>query len=174
VSVDGDSVKLAISLLAIMMSAGSLLFAWRAWIQSNRPIVTAFVAEHGIGNTASTFDLVIANSGNRPAVGVRLFALKSDIRQLLDDGAPEKRHEWMELIFSEESLVPLLRNGEELRTSFGAYIPSDENKKWLNYGAQIPVRVEYSDLDGRKFVSKLPLRIYARHGFGGASWTPSP
>lgn len=167
-----ENLKLAISLVAIAMSVGSLVFSWRTWIQTNRPIVTAFVTECGTGSAAHTFDLVLANTGNRPAVSIRLHALKRDLEHLLDAGAPESRREWMMLIFSEESIVPLLRNGEELRTSFGAYIPTDPEAKWLNYGAQIRIRVEYEDLAGRKFTSKLPLRIYARHGFGGGSWSP--
>ena len=164
----GEEMRTAIAVVALVLSIWSVIFTWRSWRETHRPMVTVFVAEHGMGNVASTFNLVLSNTGNRPAVEVRLHADPQELRKLIDPEAPPERFEWMSHIFDEESMVPILRNGEDLRTSFGAYA---HKQKWLNYGEQISVRVSYRDLDGRRYKSQLPLRVYAREGFGGGSWS---
>jgi len=161
--------KLAISIAALAASLISLYFTKVNWLQSNRPVVTAFVTEHHSGNEAATFDLVLANTGNRPAVRVRLVASHENIRKLLEPTISERHFEMIEHNFLSRSEVPLLRNGEELVTSFGAFTPNAEGK-WLNYGAETEISVAYQDLEGRSYESKQPLKIYARHGFGGGVW----
>lgn len=73
--------------------------------------------------------------------------------------------------FLKESEVPLLRNGEELTTSFGAFTNNGDEEPWLRYGAEAEISITYQDLDGRKFESRLLLKVYAREGFGGGVWT---
>jgi hypothetical protein len=164
-----STIAIAISAAALAVSILSLYFARKSWLDSNRPIVTAFVVEHGGGNQGSTFDLVVANTGNRPATHIRLHANAAAITSLLDPEAPRNQVDWMHRIFSIESEIPLLRNGEELPTSFGSFT---NDRKWLNYGAQIEIEVTYNDLSGRRLVSHQPLKIFARAGFGGGVWTP--
>lgn len=170
-SISADDWKLVISVAALIASLISLYFTKVNWLQSNRPIVTAFITEHHAGNEAATFNLVLANTGNRPAVRVRLFASHESIRKLLEPGVSEKHYKMIEHIFLSSSSVPLLRNGEELTTSFGAFTPNDPSSKWLNYGAEAEISVAYQDIEGRPYESKLPLKIYARHGFGGEVWS---
>jgi len=133
--------------------------------------VTAFVTEHHSGNEAATFNLVLANTGNRPAVRVRLVASHESIRKLLESGISEQHFKMIEHNFLSQSEVPLLRNGEELVTSFGAFTPNDPNGKWLNYGAKTEIAVTYQDLEGRSYESRQPIKIYARQGFGGGVWS---
>ncbi|WP_218511728.1 hypothetical protein [Variovorax sp. dw_308] len=165
-----ENLKLAISLVALAISLISLYFTRVNWIQSNRPVVSAFVTEHASGSNAATFNLVLANTGNRPAVRVRLVAPHESIRRLVEPSISEKRFKMIEHNFLSRSEVPLLRNGEELVTSFGAFTPDDPEGKWLNYGAETEVTIRYSDLEGRVYVSKQPIKVYAREGFGGGVW----
>jgi hypothetical protein len=165
--------KLVLSVIAMVTSLISLYFTKVNWLQSNRPIVTAFITEHHSGNQASTFNLILANTGNRPAVRVRLTASNEDIRRLVEHGISDHRFKIIAQNFMASSEVPLLRNGEELTTSFGAFVPNDADGKWLKYGAECEVAILYQDLEGRKYESKLPLKVYAREGFGGRVWTDS-
>lgn len=165
-----DGIRTLLTAVAIGISLTSLFFSRRSWLQSNRPIVTAFVTEGLVGNIGGVFNLVVANTGNRPATSIRLCALQ-DLSLILDESAPEKRKQDIQECFSEEAIIPLLRNGEELETAFGAVTNDPTNGKWLKYGAQIQVQINYSDLEGRTYVSQLPLRIYVRKGFGGSVWS---
>jgi hypothetical protein len=159
--------QLGLSAAAILISLLALWSSWRVWRKSNRPIVTAFVTELAGGNVSTVFNLVVANTGNRPATHVRLHATSVDIDQLVDPGAPKERRQDIANCFLQEAEIPLLRNSEELTTSFGAV---KSPGAWLNYGAQIAIEITYRDLDGGTYISKLPLRIYARDGFGGGVW----
>lgn len=163
--------KLVVSVVAMVASFISLYFTKVNWLQSNRPIVTAFITEHHSGNMAATFNLILANTGNRPAVRVRLLASHENIRRLVEPGISDKHFNLIAQNFMAKSEVPLLRNGEELTTSFGAFTTSESDGKWLKYGAECEATVTYRDLEGRKYESTLPLRIYARDGFGGGIWS---
>lgn len=165
-----DDIRTVLSVIAIIVSFVSLFFTRLNWLQSNRPIVTAFVTERESGHTGATFNLVVANTGNRPAVHVHLNALESEIKRLLHPDAEPSRFEAIAHNFSPESEIPLLRNGEELSTSFGAFSTHEPNGKWLEYGSEIEITVSYADLEGRNFKSRLPLKVYAREGFGGSVW----
>jgi len=162
--------QLGFSLAALLVSVFALWTSWRTWRKSNRPIVTAFVAEFASGNVSTIFNLVVANTGNRPATHIRLHATSIDIDKLVDPRAPKERREDIANCFLAEAEIPLLRNSEELATSFGAV---KSPGAWLNYGAQIAIEITYRDLDGSPYVSRQPLKIYARDGFGGGVWQRS-
>lgn len=167
----GDEVRTAISFAAFAVSLASVYFSRRSWFQSNRPIVVAFVAEQHTGNVASAFKLVVSNTGNRPATNVRLRASSEDISNLVKPAVCSKRKDAIGGCFSDSAMIPVLRNGEELSTAFGAFTPNSSDGDWLNYGVQIKIKIEYSDLDGRNYRSTLPLKIYVREGFGGSVWS---
>lgn len=164
-----DDIRTLISVAALVASVISLYFTRRFWLQSNRPIVTAFVDEHFSGNTATTFNLVLSNTGNRPAVNVQIHAAPSMISRLIGDGITDLMAEEIRRCFSKSSAVALLRNGEELTTAFGSY-GVDKKSQLLNYGVQIPIALTYQDLDGRSYKARMPLKVFARHGFGGGVW----
>lgn len=128
----GDEVRTAISFAAFAVSLASVYFSRRSWFQSNRPIVVAFVAEQHLGNTASTFKLVVSNSGNRPTTNVRLRASPEDISGLLKPETGSKRKDAIVRCFSDSAMIPVLRNGEELSTAFGAFTPNSSDGEWLN------------------------------------------
>lgn len=113
--------KFLVSLAALLAAGISLYFTKVNWLQSNRPIVTAFVTAQHAGELAATFNLIIANTGSRPAVRVRMLAAHDDIKKLLEPDATQKHFEMTESNFFPSSEIPLLRNGEELATSFGAF-----------------------------------------------------
>ena len=161
-----------VSFAALLLSGLSLWIAKSQWRQANRPMVTAFVTDRDSGVLAATFDLVIANTGNRPAVNVRLLATREEISKLLKPDATESSLAMILSNFEEAATIPLLRNGEELRTSFGAMTAPSQHDPWLEYGASIDIKVSYEDVDRRRrYDSLIPLKVYTRHGFGGGVWS---
>ena len=166
-----DDLKTVLSVAAFTVSLISLYFTRINWLQSNRPVVSVFVIEHASGNMAATFNLNIANTGTRPAVKVRMHASHAEIARLVESNADPKRIEMIESNFLSASEIPLLRNGEQLTTSFGAFTNDTNEGPWLNYGASADISITYEDLDGRSYESRQPLKIYARDGFGGGVWT---
>lgn len=165
----GDFLK-AVPFMAIAISLASLYFSRRSWLQSNRPIVTAFVSDHASGNVSTTLNLIVSNTGNRPATNVRLIAAENDILRLIKPTAQPIRKKMIQDCFQEGAIIPVLRNGEELSTCFGVITKSDNDESWMEHGALIEIRVEYGDLDGRNYKSEMPLKIYAREGFAGSVW----
>lgn len=166
---NADDIRTLISVAALVASAISLYFTRRFWLQSNRPVVTAFVDEHSSGNMATAFNLVLSNTGNRPAVNVRVHVDSKMLRKLIGEGATPKMAAEIERCFSPAAMVALLRNGEELTTAFGSY-GVERSSQHLNYGAEISVAVTYDDLDKRSYKAYMPLKVFARNGFGGAIW----
>ncbi|WP_152539377.1 hypothetical protein [Methylomicrobium lacus] len=160
----------SVPFIAIAISLASLYFSRKSWLQSNRPIITAFVSDHAKGNISTALNLVISNTGNRPATNVRLIASENDILRLIKPTAQAKRKKMILDCFQESAIIPILRNGEELSTCFGAITRNDTDENWMVNGAQIEIRVEYSDLDGRFYKSEMPLKIYSREGFAGGFW----
>ena len=168
-----DDPKAVIALAAFVIASLSLYLTMYNWRRSNRPVVVAFVAEHAFGSHAATFNLVVANVGNRPALRVRLNIDKNKAKGIFHSEATEDRIDSVLNIFRPESEIPLLRNGEELTTSFGAMNETNQGEGWLRYGAQIAIAITYDDLDGRAYSERLTLKVYSRHGFGGSIWEVS-
>jgi len=62
-----------ISGAALIVSAFSFYFSIKSWRESNRPLITARVSTHSGGNVGCALDLIVENTGNRPARNIRLI-----------------------------------------------------------------------------------------------------
>ncbi|MBD2625128.1 hypothetical protein [Trichormus variabilis] len=92
--------------LIAVFSFGNTIILWR---KTNRPIISAFVETHSRGNIATTYNLLVINSGNRPAVDIQLRVV--DIETLKKCLTQEIDHpKVVELFrcFSNEGIIPLL------------------------------------------------------------------
>jgi len=158
-----------VSALGAIVATVSVLVSRKNWVDSNRPIVTAYIDEESGGAGLTVFNLHLTNSGTRPATSVLIIAKGEDVHKLLEDEVDSKKRELIEVVFSSESMVPVLHQGEKLVTSFGLST-TDASEKWLRYGTEILVRIEYFDLEGRKYRSAVPLKLRPRQGFGGGVW----
>lgn len=165
-----------VAAFAAGVSAFSVLIAFlvflvnrKNWLESNRPIVTAYIDEDSSGAGITIFNLHLKNSGNRPATGIQLSARSLDITTLLEENIDPSRQREIEWIFTNESRVSVLHQNEILVTSFGL-ASTDPSQKWLRYGHEIPIEILYNDLEGRSYKSKIPLRLRPREGFGGGVW----
>lgn len=165
-----EEIKTFLTAFAVAISLASLYFARRSWMQSNRPIVTAVIVEHASGNMGAVFNLMVSNTGNRPATSVRLIAKPEDIDKLIAPSAEEEKRKYIHYCFDAESTIPVLKNGEELTTAFGSISHPGSKDQCLNYGAEITIEITYNNLEGRNYRSIVPLRVHAREGFGGSVW----
>jgi len=156
--------------VAVAVSLASLYLSRRLWLQSNRPIITAAIVDYASGNMGAVFNLVVSNTGNRPATNVRLNAKPEDINKLMVVSVEEEKRQFIYNCFSNEAIITLLKNGEEITTSFGSISHPSSKAQWLKYGARITIEITYNDLEGRSYRSIVPLKVYAREGFGGGVW----
>ncbi|MGD1704827.1 hypothetical protein [Dapis sp. BLCC M229] len=164
------------SLSAIIISLVSLYFTRLHWIQSNRPIIVAYIDVNEADDGGIFYNLVVSNIGNRPAVRIRLNYSPEQIKNIFEDGIStehrllnrEFKIEQIENCFYPKSEIVLLENGEKLSTAFGA--TGRGAIQWLKSGSTIDISITYFDLDGRSFKSLLPLKVYPRQGFSGMTW----
>ncbi|MGQ7744613.1 hypothetical protein ACUNDQ_10425 [Pectobacterium brasiliense] len=171
-----DDWKSIVSVLALILSVLSFFFTRRSWLQSNRPIVSAAVETHAGGNESIAYNLVLSNTGNRPATNVRIRVKESDIDACLSEWVRSQKvknaiYSGVMRCFSDDGEIPLLLNGKFMTNSFG-YTRGDQQTFW-RYGANLPVVVEYSDLDSRDYQSKQIIRIKDSDGFAGGVWQSS-
>jgi hypothetical protein len=166
-----EEIRTLIAAFAIGISLASLYFARRSWMQSNRPIVSALIAPLASGNVCAVFNLIVANMGNRPATNVRLLAKPEDIDKLIAPSAEDEKRKSIHNCFDPESKIAVLKNGEELSTAFGSVTHPGSKDQCLNYGAEITIEITYNDLEGKNYKSRVPIKVYAREGFGGCSWS---
>jgi len=172
-----DDWKTIVSSLALGVSLISLWFARRSWLQSNRPIVSAAVETHAGGDESIAYNLVVANTGNRPAVNVRLFSANTQIiekcmAQWVENfRGPETTYAHVTRCFSSEGEIPLLLNGKNMTNSFG-YTRGNNHTFW-HYGASLPITISYSDLEGRKYRTSQVIKIKDSAAFAGGMWQVS-
>ncbi|MHB1057991.1 MAG: hypothetical protein ACYC0F_08930 [Rhodanobacter sp.] len=161
------------ALAAVLISVGSLLaaifsvyFTVRLWRKSNRPLVTARIATHSGGNMAISLDILVENTGTRPALDVRLRAKSEEIRAaMLSQDSTEIQRDANRIFFSDVS-IPVLANGRIMSNAFGA---TGEGGDWCA-GARISIEVCYSGMDGTRYTEPGVLLLHDDAGFAQTSW----
>ncbi|MGY3852835.1 hypothetical protein ACW5W8_08370 [Aeromonas aquatilis] len=162
-------IPIAISAGAFLVSLSAFIFTRRAWLETNRPIVTAEIATHDGGNEAIAFNLVIHNVGNRPATDIRLKATADAIQKLLDSNARDRFRKEVERCFTDEGRIAVLHPGKSVKNGFGL-TSTDKEKNVLNYGASAQIEINYKDLNSRSYTSKLNLIVRDSAYFAGSGW----
>ncbi|MGB5710386.1 MAG: hypothetical protein WBM44_05700 [Waterburya sp.] len=157
--------------VATLVAVFSFFNTIRLWQQTNRPIVSAFVETHSAGNVATMYKLLVINSGNRPAVNIRL-ELKlntEDFKQCIAQEINDSRVEAILRCFSSEGVIPLLISGDNITNYFGLTSRLSEEDIW-KYGSLLPIEIHYKDLEGKKYISKLTLVIKYSKAIAGMRW----
>lgn len=161
------SPALLISLGSMLVAIFSVYFTVRLWRKTNRPLVTARISTHSGGNINIMLDILIENSGTRPAIDVQLQAREVDIRtaMLMPDGddlpTDAKR------VFLSNIVVPVLPNGRVLSNSFGCL---GQDGVWRP-GARIPLKVLYRGVEGSRYIEQGELLLHDDAGFAQTSWS---
>ncbi|MGH8497286.1 MAG: hypothetical protein ACRERV_00505 [Methylococcales bacterium] len=149
---------------AFVVSVASFVFSVLSWRETHRPIVTAYTRCPFSGNVSSVVEIVVSNSGNRPAKNVWLHVPQKELEKALSAPPGDPTRSAVEKCFSEETFIPLLENGMEVTNNFGIFTAENKPDTW-HYKSVLQVRVTYQGLNGRKYSNKNPLRIVCNKGF---------
>lgn len=159
-------IAIFISIVSVIVAAGSFFFAIFSWAETNRPLVTARVTTHSGGNMAITLDILLENTGNRPAFDIRLSARAENVAAaMLDPQGPMPKD--AARVFFCEVFVPVLANGRSITNGFGSL---GQGAVW-RAGATLPIMVSYRGLGGRRYVEPCTLLLAEDAGFAQVYWS---
>lgn len=178
-------IKLLFSATAILISSLSLYLSRKSWSDTYRPIVTVRVATQTSGNIAVTLNLVVENFGNRPALNIKLSVDSNKLESALLKDKDNSDRKSIELCFADETIIPMLANGQSISNSFGClnipYETSSLAAKYNDsqYGQQsdwkldtrLDITIKYEDLDGKSYKDKMPILIASDQCFAGSFWS---
>jgi hypothetical protein len=164
-----EDLKLAFTAAAFLLSVLALIFTRRTWFESNRPIVTAEIVTHDGGNVAIMYNLVVHNTGTRPAVDIRISAETKCLLAAIDPNGKEHMKQQILRCFSEEGRIPLLHQQSKKSNGFGL-TSINKNDNALIYKSVIPIEITYKDLYGKKYKAKQNLVIKDSEYFAGSGW----
>jgi hypothetical protein len=158
--------------IATLVAVFSFFNTTRLWRKANRPILSAFVETYSAGNVAIMYNLLVINSGNRPAVNVCLDLKLSneDFRKCITQEMDNPRVEEILKCFNIGGTIPLLINGDKISNCFGLTSSRTEDNIWI-YGSSLPIEISYQDLEGNKYVSALTLTVKYSKAFAGMQWS---
>ncbi|MGO9118977.1 MAG: hypothetical protein ACLQPD_15385 [Desulfomonilaceae bacterium] len=161
--------SLIVSMIALGISGISLYWAFKSWKETHRPLITARVTTHDAGNVATMLNLVVSNTGNRPAKNVILTVNRNDLASALFAGSEDPLRRDVEHCFSD--LIAVIPNGSSVSNSFGCFSANDRDRTWRE-PIVINITIKYEDLDGRTYENDQPLRVRggADEAFAGGSW----
>jgi hypothetical protein len=157
------NIPMAISIVALAISLLSYGFAVYSWREANRPMVVARVTTESGGNMGISLNLLVENTGNRPAQDVELVTTEADVRSASSEATVPRD---AERCFFSGIRIPVLANG---RRSTNAFWHLGQADSW-RAGAEIPVTVRYRDLNGRRFSNKQRLVLADDAGFAQTFW----
>lgn len=147
---------------ALLISIVSFVFAVLSWRESHRPIVVARISTERGGNVASPIELVVENTGNRPAINVVLEADAEELDKVLDPEASEAERVGVKRCFESGTYIPVLGNGQKVANAFGSF--QESGSTW-RYKATLVVGIRYEGLKGRKFFNQVPIWLVDNRGF---------
>lgn len=168
-----QSAGLLISVVSIFLAILSLYISRKSWLQSNRPIVTARITSDGGGSLGTALNILVENTGNRPAKNVRLEIDKDMLETLYAENLDKEGRRRIEKIFSERGVISVLGNGKSVTNSFGFLSDGKKNPSTWKTDARAEISISYEDLDGRKFKHQNPIFIADDAGFAGGAWAKS-
>lgn len=155
--------------LIALMSVFTYNSTRELWQQGNRPIISAMVETNKSGNKAITYDLTVINSGSRPATNIKLhLSNKESFQQCLTENKSSLSNSILRC-FDENTVIPLLVNGEKISNSFGATSSESKDSTWKN-GSAFDIKITYQDLEGKNYRSRVRLFIKDSQAFAGGKW----
>lgn len=162
---------LIVSIFSFLIATLALYVSRKSWLQANRPILTARIssAEKG-GNLGTALNIIVENTGNRPAKNIKLSVSADALDSLFADNevANSQWRQKITKIFSDRGVIPVLGNGKSISNSFG-FLSNSDRTTWKDE-ARTEITISYEDFDGREFKHTNPLFIAGDEGFAGGSW----
>jgi hypothetical protein len=176
--------KNIISVFSFVLAFCSLYFSRKSWFDTYRPIVTVRVATHESGNVGTTLNLVVENFGNRPAKNIKLSVDSNQLKSALLKNPNDSTRKAIERCFADETIIPMLANGQSISNSFGCLniqyeTSSSAGKFWdAQHGQQsdwkqnvrFDIQIVYEDLNGKSYQEQMPVLIASDQAFAGSVW----
>jgi hypothetical protein len=113
------SASIFISLFSAAISLISLVFARYSWRQANRPLISARITTAHSDELATALNIVVENTGNRPARDVRLIASRRAVVAALADEGKNRIPTEVSRCLLEGFSIPVLANGKSISNGFG-------------------------------------------------------
>jgi hypothetical protein len=170
---NGETLRTVFSGIIAVVSIFSFFRTTELWKKGNRPILSAFVETESSGDTLITYNLLIINSGNRPALNVYIDLKLSDedFKKCITKEMNIPSVEAIRRCFNSEDPIPLIIDGEKKFNYFGlTSLTRPEDNIWV-YGSALPIEINYQDLEGNKYVSALTLVVKDSKTFAGSEWS---
>lgn len=157
---------------ATLVAVASFFNTTRLWRKANRPILSAFVETYSTGNVATMYNLLVINSGNRPAVNIALKLKLSDedFKKCITQEINNRNVQSILRCFNIEETIPLLIDGDRISNYFGLTSTQPKDNVW-RYGSSLPIEITYQDLEGNKYISVLTLVVKYSKAFAGMEWS---
>jgi len=150
-----DHPSLLISAGSMLVAILSLTFSIRAWRETYRPLVTVRISSRAGGNLGVSLNILVENSGARPALDVQLTATDADVKAAMADDCPEQPiPRDAQRVFFSGIRIPVLANGRTTSNAFG-WLGSSE-PIW-RAGASLPEAVRYRGMDRTRYVDHCAL-----------------
>ena len=159
--------SLAIAGLALFVSLLAYNFNRKSWRETYRPIVTARIATVASGNRGIALDIIVNNTGNRPAKNIRLLVNKNDLESSYSSKDSSVRT-LIENCFSSQTIIPILENGRSISNFFGYLNDREGSTRKVN--SKLNIEILYDSLEGRSFKHKIHLLLAGDEGFAGGLW----
>ncbi len=118
----------------------------------------------GAGNLAILYNLLVENTGNRPATDIQLQVDRDVLKSAMKPDCSLSTAE-ITNCFDPHYTIPVLGNGQSTLTAFGKTTDKDDCM-WIA-DSRFPITIKYSDLDERRYRSKVTLFIFDSTGFAG-------
>ncbi|MEM8717951.1 MAG: hypothetical protein AAGE84_01395 [Cyanobacteria bacterium P01_G01_bin.39] len=132
----------------------------------------------------ANLNLIVENFGNRHAKNIRLLVDNNKLESALLKNTEDVDRQAIERCFSDETIIPMLANGQSISNSFGClnvqYETSTFHGKFHNdqYGKQsywkanirLNITIKYENLDGKSYKDKMPILIASDQCFAGSFW----
>lgn len=166
-AISNEMLSSPVGVSALIISLASLFMTVNLWRRANRPILTARVTTHSGGSEGIALNLLIENTGNRPACEVRLRARERDVLAALVDPTSTQLPSDAKRCFFSNIIIPVLANGKTASNAFG--VLGGEKATWRS-GAKFSVQIRYRGLDGGTYRSKMILVLSDDAGFAQSFW----
>lgn len=159
-----------ISFVSALISLGSVAFAVKSWHMTHRPIISARITTAAAGETSTALDILVENTGNRPAKSIKLIAKRGDVLRAMkhpEQAVPTDADH----CFFEHKIIPVLANGKAASNAFGAV---GQDGEW-EAGAKIPLEIEYFSFEDKRYTGTMDLWLVDDAGFAQTFWgNPAP
>jgi hypothetical protein len=155
--------------IALLVSILSVCFAVFSWREAHRPIIIARVTSVASGDLATGLQLLVENTGNRPARDITLTCDKTSLNLVLDPKVRAQPPDDVKQVFASDTVIPVLENGRAITCAFGLFSAQDQST-WVP-NSRLQITISYRSLGRRRFKESIYLLLADDRSFTGFQWS---